>query len=56
MAPYYIGGFAHGANASDTEGVHSEELKPYLMDTKFNGVRHDSLSNGDGTNGAVEVA
>lgn len=30
LAPYYIGGFAHGANSSDTEGVHSKELKEYL--------------------------
>ena len=55
LAPYYIGGFSHGANASDTEGVHSEELAPYLSDAKLNGVRHDSLSNGVTTNGAVEV-
>ncbi|KAJ4345468.1 uncharacterized protein N0V89_011599 [Didymosphaeria variabile] len=41
LAPYYIGGFSHGANASDTEGVHSKELKPYLNGT--NGVRHDSV-------------
>ena len=30
LAPYYIGGFTHGANSSDTRGVHSEELAPYL--------------------------
>jgi hypothetical protein len=30
LAPYYIGGFTHGANSSDTQGVHSEELAPYL--------------------------
>lgn len=57
LAPYYIGGFSHGANASDTEGVHSRELAPYLNETKTNGIRHDSLSNGDVTNGiSVEVA
>ena len=30
LTPYYIGGFTHGANSSDTQGVHSEELAPYL--------------------------
>ncbi|KAH9874017.1 hypothetical protein IAQ61_004645 [Plenodomus lingam] len=38
LAPYYFGGFSHGANTSDTSGVHSEELEPYL--------RHDSKVNG----------
>lgn len=43
LAPYYIGGFAHGANSSDTQGVHSEELAPYL-----NGVsKTEELSNED---------
>jgi len=30
LAPYFFGGFSHGANTSDTQGVHSEELKPYM--------------------------
>jgi hypothetical protein len=30
LAPYYIGGFEHGANTSNTEGVHYRELKQYL--------------------------
>lgn len=33
LAPYYFGGFSHGANTSETEGVHSEELAPYLNGT-----------------------
>jgi homogentisate 1,2-dioxygenase len=47
LAPYYIGGFSHGANASDTEGVHSKELKPYL-DCTANGATN-------GVNGTVNV-
>jgi homogentisate 1,2-dioxygenase len=29
IAPYYFGGFTHGANTSDTEGVHSADLDNY---------------------------
>ncbi|KAF2750992.1 homogentisate 1,2-dioxygenase [Sporormia fimetaria CBS 119925] len=42
LAPYYIGGFSHGANASDTEGVHSKELEPYL-----NGTTNEAKNNGE---------
>lgn len=46
LAPYYFGGFSHGANTSDTEGVHSAELGQY--------IRPDSKSNGvNGTNGTT---
>ena len=39
LAPYYFGGFSHGANTSNTEGVHAEELKQYLTsDSKANGT------------------
>jgi homogentisate 1,2-dioxygenase len=40
LAPYYFGGFSHGANTSDTEGVHSKELKPYLNGVA-NGATHE---------------
>lgn len=30
LAPYYIGGFSHGPNSSDSEGVHSKELEQTL--------------------------
>lgn len=49
LAPYYFGGFSHGANTSDTTGVHSDELEKYM--------RHDSKINGtngvNGTNGGT---
>ena len=48
LAPYYIGGFAHGANSSMTEGVHSKELKPYL-----NGTSETNGTTNGTTNGAV---
>ena len=52
LAPYYFGGFSHGANTSETEGVHSKELAPYL-ETKLNGDLNGSHTNGNGiTNGA----
>jgi homogentisate 1,2-dioxygenase len=39
LAPYYFGGFSHGANTSDTDGVHREELEPYLSGkAKSNGT------------------
>ncbi|KAH7068457.1 RmlC-like cupin domain-containing protein [Paraphoma chrysanthemicola] len=39
LAPYYFGGFSHGANTSDTEGVHSKELEKYLRgDSTINGI------------------
>lgn len=39
LAPYYFGGFSHGANTSDTDGVHREELEPYLSGkAKVNGA------------------
>jgi homogentisate 1,2-dioxygenase len=39
LAPYYFGGFSHGANTSSTGGVHSEELKQYLSpESKANGT------------------
>lgn len=53
LAPYYFGGFSHGANTSATEGVHSEEMKPYLngglqpQTNQTNGIAHSA------TNGAT---
>lgn len=39
LAPYYFGGFSHGANTSDTDGVHRKELEPYLNgQAKTNGT------------------
>jgi homogentisate 1,2-dioxygenase len=39
LAPYYFGGFTHGANTSDTEGVHSADLDNYSsQNTKANGT------------------
>jgi homogentisate 1,2-dioxygenase len=39
LAPYYFGGFSHGANTSVIDGVHAEELKKYLSsESKTNGV------------------
>ena len=43
MAPYYFGGFSHGANTSDTEGVHSADLSYKQVASKANGA--------NGTNG-----
>jgi homogentisate 1,2-dioxygenase len=56
LAPYYIGGFEHGANTSDTEGVHSKELKPYLNGTRTeatNGSTTTEATDGSTTNGAT---
>ena len=49
LAPYYFGGFSHGANSSDTEGVHSKELEPYLNGS----VEKKELTNGH-TNGHTD--
>ena len=49
LAPYYFGGFSHGANSSDTEGVHSKELEPYLNGS----VEKKELTNGN-TNGHTD--
>jgi homogentisate 1,2-dioxygenase len=39
LAPYYFGGFAHGANTTDSEGVHSADLDNYTsQETKANGI------------------
>lgn len=39
LAPYYFGGFSHGANTSNTDGVHRDELEPYLRGhAKTNGT------------------
>lgn len=47
LAPYYFGGFSHGANTSDTEGVHSAELEPYIRSTsKVNGANGTNGTNG----------
>jgi homogentisate 1,2-dioxygenase len=44
LAPYYFGGFSHGANTSDTQGVHSEDLEQHTrQEAKVNGA--------NGTNG-----
>jgi homogentisate 1,2-dioxygenase len=43
LANYYFGGFSHGANTSDTEGVHSADLDNKLYGLKANGA--------NGTNG-----
>jgi homogentisate 1,2-dioxygenase len=38
LAPYYFGGFSHGANTSDTEGVHSADLDIKHLNSKANGT------------------
>ena len=39
LAPYYFGGFMHGANTRDDDGVHKEEFEEYLGKVKgVNGV------------------
>lgn len=38
MAQYYFGGFSHGANTSDTEGVHSADLDYKQVGSKVNGT------------------
>jgi homogentisate 1,2-dioxygenase len=38
LAPYYFGGFSHGANTSDTEGVHSADLDNTYSQFKVNGT------------------
>jgi len=38
LAPYYFGGFSHGANTSDTEGVHSADLDIKQLSSKVNGA------------------
>lgn len=55
LAPYYFGGFSHGANTSDTEGVHSEELEQYLRrDSKINGTNGtNGTEDTNGTNGVT---
>lgn len=39
LASYYFGGFAHGANTRDDDGVHREEFEEYLGVGKVNGVK-----------------
>lgn len=47
LAPYYFGGFSHGANTSSTDGVHREELEPYLSEkAKMNGINGINGHNG----------
>jgi homogentisate 1,2-dioxygenase len=38
LASYYFGGFSHGANTSNTEGVHSADLGSKQTPSKANGT------------------
>jgi homogentisate 1,2-dioxygenase len=47
LAPYYFGGFSHGANTSDIEGVHSADLDNYKQhEVKVNGANGTNDTNG----------
>jgi homogentisate 1,2-dioxygenase len=56
LAPYYFGGFSHGANTSATEGVHSAELEKYLRrDSKVNGANGADANSFEVVNAADAV-